>query len=163
MEYHIRRYRENDKEQLNQLAALAFEQYSHHYSDWPEFSKKVAQMSSLTEHSEILIAAQGSKILGAVAYNGPDQPKAEFFKSEWAVIRMLVVNPACRGLGIGRRLTEKCLAHARLDAVQVIALHTSAIMEVALPMYQGMGFEYYAQAPDIHGVRYAIYTHRLAE
>jgi len=162
MQYHIRAYRETDKDQLNQLAVLAFEQYSHLYSDWPEFSKKVEQMSSLTEHCEILIAAQESKILGAVAYNGPYKAKAEFFKPEWAVIRMLVVNPEYRGSGIGRRLVENCLAHARRDDVQVIALHTSEIMEVALPMYQGMGFEYYAQAPDIHSVKYAIYTHRLA-
>ncbi|MCJ8298898.1 MAG: GNAT family N-acetyltransferase [Pseudomonadales bacterium] len=161
MEYHIRTYLETDKEQLNQLAVFAFEQYSHLYSDWPEFSRKVARMSALAKNSEILIASQGSTILGAVAYNGPYKAKAEFFKPEWAVIRMLVVNPEYRGSGIGRRLTEECLAHARRDDVQVIALHTSTMMEVALAMYQAMGFEYYAQAPDIHRVKYAIYTHRL--
>ena len=44
---------------------------------------------------------------------------------------------------------------------EVIALHTSPIMTVALPMYLRMGFERLRDAPPIRGVYYAVYTKML--
>lgn len=58
-------------------------------------------------------------------------------------------------------LTEACLERARRDHSPIIALHTSPIMSVALPMYLRMGFEKLRDAPDIHGVSYAVYTKSL--
>ncbi len=74
---------------------------------------------------------------------------------------MLVVDPACRGNGIGRALTDECLARARRDGAKVMALHTSPIMTVALPMYLRMGFAWLRAAPPIFGVDYAVYTKAL--
>jgi GNAT superfamily N-acetyltransferase len=53
---------------------------------------------------------------------------------------MLVVDPASRGGGLGWGLTEECIDRARRGGSPVIALHTSPIISVALPMYLGMGF-----------------------
>ena len=47
------------------------------------------------------------------------------------------------------------------DNSPVIALHTSAIMTVALPMYIRMGFERHRDAPAVYGVPYAVYLKRL--
>ena len=74
---------------------------------------------------------------------------------------MLVVDPASRGRGIGRLLTEECIRRARRDQAPLIALHTTLIMSVALPMYLRMGFKLLRAAPPIHGVPYAIYTMAL--
>ena len=74
---------------------------------------------------------------------------------------MLVVDPAARGQGIGRQLTEECLRRAERDQASVIALHTTPIMTVALPMYQRMGFARVRDAPDILGVPYAVYVKAL--
>lgn len=68
---------------------------------------------------------------------------------------------ASRGKGIGRALTNECLARAKRDGANVIALHTSPIMTVALPMYQRMGFVKLRDAPPIFGVEYAVYTKAL--
>ena len=43
----------------------------------------------------------------------------------------------------------------------LIALHTSPIMTVALPMYLRMGFAKAYDAPPIFGVAYAVYTKAL--
>jgi hypothetical protein len=43
----------------------------------------------------------------------------------------------------------------------IIALHTSPIMSVALPMYLKMGFAKAYDAPPIFGVAYAVYTKAL--
>jgi ribosomal protein S18 acetylase RimI-like enzyme len=75
---------------------------------------------------------------------------------------MLVVDPTTRGRGLGRALTDACIARARRDGATVIALHTSPIMTVALPMYRRLGFEQVREAPPIHGVAYAVYLKSLA-
>ena len=47
------------------------------------------------------------------------------------------------------------------DFASAIALHTSPIMTVALPMYLRMGFAKLRDAPPILGVDYAVYTKAL--
>ena len=74
---------------------------------------------------------------------------------------MLVVDPAFRGKGIGRVLSNECIARAKRDGSPVIALHTSPIMSIALPMYMKMGFVKAYDAPPISGVAYAVYTKAL--
>lgn len=146
---------------MNNWALLAFDQYSIEYEDWEGFSKKISKMSQLSETSELIVAEENSKIVGAVVYVAPNISKAPFFKPEWAIIRMLVVSPESRSKGIGRALSEICLNRAKRDKAEILALHTSEIMEVALPMYLRMGFGLYSEAPDIHGVKYGIYTKRV--
>jgi GNAT superfamily N-acetyltransferase len=104
-------------------------------------------MSDLAERGEIIVAEIDGRIAGGVAYVGPGKPKAAFFDPAWPIIRMLVVDPAARGHGLGRALTEACLHRARRDAAPVIALHTTPIMTVALPMYLRMGFRFLRDAP----------------
>ena len=74
---------------------------------------------------------------------------------------MLVVDPQQRGAGVGRALTQACIDRAERDGSAVIALHTSPIMTVALPLYLRMGFELVRDAPPICGVPYAVYLKAL--
>ena len=74
---------------------------------------------------------------------------------------MLVVSHESRGKGIGHALTDICLNRAKRDQSEILALHTSKIMRVALSMYLKMGFVFYSEAPDIHGVKYGVYTREL--
>lgn len=157
----IRDYRSADAEAVDQLALAAFEQFKLLYSDWPAMSERL-RISGMARAGEIVVADDGKEIVGAVVYIGPGQPKAAFFHPAWPVIRMLVVKPSARGLGLGRLLTEDCLRRARRDRATTIALHTSPIMTVALSMYLRMGFVKLADAPDICGVPYAVYTKQLA-
>jgi ribosomal protein S18 acetylase RimI-like enzyme len=134
----------------------------HHYDDWVAFSRHIGNMASLTETGELIVATVLEKVVGAVAYVGPGKKKREFFPLEWPILRMLVVAPAYRGLGIGRALTEECIRRAERDSAPLIALHTTPIMKVALPMYERMGFTYRHEAPNIFGVPYGIYVKELA-
>lgn len=157
----LRDYRADDAEAVVRVALAAFAEFEPHYSDWPLFMTHVAKMPELAGTGEIIVAEDGDKIAGAVAYVGPQAPKAAFFDPAWPVIRMLVVDPSARGRGIGRQLTEECLRRAERDQAGVIALHTTPIMTVALPMYLRMGFVRVGEAPDILGVPYAIYVKSL--
>jgi ribosomal protein S18 acetylase RimI-like enzyme len=97
-----------------------------------------------------------------VAYVPPfREPRADFFRPEWPIIQMLVVDPAARKRGIGRRLTEACIERARQAGAAAIALHTSPAMEVALGLYLRMGFALEFKVPDRFGVPYAVYLKPL--
>ena len=157
----IREYLPNDSAQVNALAVRAFEQFKNLYQDWRAFRAKIGNMSALADVGEAIVAEIEGRIVGAVAYVGPGAPKAEFFRPEWPIMRMLVVDPDSRGRGIGRALAEECLRRAKRDGASMFALHTSELMEVALPMYQRMGFTRGSDAPAIHGVRYGVYVKEL--
>lgn len=157
----IRDFQTTDTPQVNALALGAFEQFKDAYQDWPGFQSKIANMAALAESGEIIVAELDGQIAGAVAYVGPGAPKAQFFRPEWPIMRMLVVAPEFRGRGIGRALAQECMGRARRDGATAFALHTSELMAVALPMYQRMGFERVASAPPIHGVEYGVYVKKL--
>ncbi len=158
----LRPFRPADAEAVNAVAVAAFAQYQGVYSDWETMTRGVGSMASLSQHSEIIVAEDEGKVIGAVAYCPPGStPRPDFFEPEWPVIRMLVVSPSARGAGVGRRLTEECIARARRDGFEVIALHTSPAMEVALSMYLRMGFDLARQVPDRFGVSYGLYLMHL--
>ncbi len=161
MPVNIREFVPDDAVSVNALAVRAFEQFQNAYDHWPAFKARIAGMSSLAGTGDLLVAEIDRQIVGAVAYIGPGLPKADFFRSEWPIMRMLVVSPDFRGQGIGRALTEACLQHARRDKAPVLALHSSEIMQVAVLMYRRMGFQRVAQAPSIHGVEYGVYLKKI--
>ncbi|MBV1775373.1 GNAT family N-acetyltransferase [Burkholderiaceae bacterium DAT-1] len=157
----IRNFKPDDAPEINALALLAFDQFKDRYEDWPGFRTRIGNMAGLADTGEIIIAEVEGVIVGAVAYIGAHAAKPAFFRPEWPIMRMLVVSPAARGQGIGRALAEACLARARRDGATMFALHTSELMQIALPMYLRMGFEWAANTPDIHGVKYSVYTKSL--
>lgn len=147
-----------DADGVNRVALAAFRQYRHDYADWPRFSGLVGDMASLAKSAELVVARVGDRVAGAVAYVGPGRGKAPFFATEWAVLRMLVVDPEFRGRGIGRALSRECIRRAARDEAPLIALHTSRIMTAALALYGRMGFRFLREAPEICGVPYGIHV-----
>jgi GNAT superfamily N-acetyltransferase len=157
----LREFCEADAQEINRLAVTAFEEFGGHYSDWPALAAFYGKMSDLAKNGEIVVAEIAANIVGAVAYIPPHRKKAAYFDQAWPVIRSLVVDPNSRGLGVGRALTQECIERARRDGSPVIALHTSAILKVALAMYLRMGFEWHHDAPAVYGVPYAVYLKKL--
>jgi ribosomal protein S18 acetylase RimI-like enzyme len=160
--FSLRDFRLEDTSAVNEVAVSAFDELRHHYDDWPAFSRKIGNMASLANIGELVVATVQGSVVGAVTYVGPGKKKQEFFPVEWPILRMLVVTPAYRGLGIGRALTMECVRRAVRDHSPLIALHTSPIMTVALPMYERLGFRFRQEAPRIFGVTYGIYVKEVA-
>jgi ribosomal protein S18 acetylase RimI-like enzyme len=158
----IRPFESADADAVNAVALSAFAQYEGVYQDWETLTRGVGSMSSLADHAELIVAEDGDRIVGAVAYCSPGStPRAEFFKPEWPIIRMLVVEPSERGQGFGRLLTNECIERARRAGAPLISLHTSPAMTAALEMYLKMGFKLERVVPPRFGVPYAVYTLHL--
>ncbi|CAM1504119.1 Fc.00g017100.m01.CDS01 [Cosmosporella sp. VM-42] len=57
-----------------------------------------------------------------------------------AKLRMLLVEPIARGLGLGRQLVQKCLEFAREVSYGRVVLQTSNMQKTACRIYESAGF-----------------------
>ncbi len=81
------------------------------------------------------IAERAGERLGSVfLVKEPDQPQA-------ARLRLLMLEPAARGTGLGRKLVEECISFARAAGYSEIVLWTHAVLLAARRIYAGTGFE----------------------
>ncbi len=134
----------HERDALTTVTLAAYEQYSATMPPafWPGYRQNLLAALEGESPAERIVAELDGAIVGVVhlypamvhAYSraAASAPLPE--------IRLLAVAPAARGRGVGTALMEECLRRARAAGASAIGLHTMDVMEVAVRMYERMGF-----------------------
>jgi len=114
----------------------------------PQYYKMLENVGDFTfkPQAELLVAVSSEgKIDGAVVYFGDMQYYGSGGTATKEVnaagFRLLAVNSATRGLGIGKLLTLSCIDKARKMKREQMIIHTTKAMMQAWKMYEGIGFK----------------------
>jgi GNAT superfamily N-acetyltransferase len=114
----------------------------------PNYYKMLANVGELTHkpETELLVALSSDhKIAGAVVYfsdmqyygSGGTATKEQNSSG----FRLLVVDPAARGQGIGKLLTKECIRKAKDKKHFQVIIHSTMAMQTAWKMYESIGFK----------------------
>jgi len=138
----VRRHRPGDMGMLvSRQAALYHAEYG-----WDDsFEALVAGIASafLTAHDpereRAFIAERDGVMMGTAVVVAQDDTVAK--------LRLLYVEPAARGSGLGRRLVRDCMAFATAAGYRSMVLWTNDVLHAARRIYETEGFELTASEP----------------
>jgi ribosomal protein S18 acetylase RimI-like enzyme len=147
----IRQVRPAEYAEAGRLVVAAYRALAAgHMTD--EYAAELAAVGRRAAAAEVLVAVDGS-VVGSVdgAVDGAvvgsvtlvadlSSPWAEMLEPGEAGIRMLAVDPAAQGSGVGRALLEACIERGRELGKAALFLHTTPWMPVAARMYERAGF-----------------------
>jgi ribosomal protein S18 acetylase RimI-like enzyme len=103
----------------------------------------LADVATRSESGEVLVAVDGvtAEVLGSVTFVLPGTPYAELSGPGEAEFRMLAVDPAAQGRGVGTALVQACLSRAaELGCSAVVICVRHGFAEAAHRIYQRLGF-----------------------
>ena len=149
------------------LKALGIESYSEFSkvltkTNWIKMNSFLESDDNLTKlinQSTVFVCEKESDIIGMI-YLVPRGHPTELFQENWSYIRFLGVNTKYRGKGVGKKLTDLCMEHAKETNETYIALHTSEFMDAARAIYEKKGFKKTKEIEYL-GKRYWIYLLEL--
>jgi GNAT superfamily N-acetyltransferase len=142
----VREARGDERDAIQDVTLSAYQEYALAMSPehWERYRQGMRATLAEEGPAECIVAEQGGVIVGSVllypAGATIHRTDGSSFTLDWPEVRLLAVAPAARGQGIGAALVEECLRRARRAGAAVLTLHTTDIMQVAMRMYERMGF-----------------------
>lgn len=125
----------------------------HHYTVVEGFDASFAQ--AVASALDLLEASQHentSRFLIVEGGEGGDPVGCVFLCVDTATaarLRLFYLSEACRGLGIGKRMLDQLIEHARLQGFDTLRVSTFDRHQSACRLYQAAGFQYTTQAPSM--------------
>ncbi|MBQ1071843.1 GNAT family N-acetyltransferase [Micromonospora sp. C31] len=113
------------------------------------YAAVLADVASRAQDGEVLVAVDDAtgELLGSVTFVLPGTRYAELSRSGEAEFRMLAVDPAAQGRGVGAALVEACVSRAAgLGCSAVVICVRSGFAASAQRLYRRRGF---VRAPEL--------------
>ncbi|HYN93083.1 MAG TPA: GNAT family N-acetyltransferase [Pilimelia sp.] len=112
------------------------------------YERVLADVAGRAAHGEVLAAVDGASgaILGSVTYVRPGGPYAEVSRPGEGEFRMLAVDPAAQGRGVGEALVQACLARAAAGGCTAVVICARSFSAPAHRLYARLGF---VRAPEL--------------
>jgi ribosomal protein S18 acetylase RimI-like enzyme len=111
-----------------------------------DYAAELSDIADRASRATLLVAADpDGTVLGAVTFCRPPSPYVEVAGPGEAEFRMLAVDPATRGRGVGAALVQACLDLARQHGDHAMVLSTLPQMHTAHRLYERLGFR---RAPE---------------
>ncbi len=137
----VREIRPEEYEALGEVTVAAYRALPDG-DRYPDYLAELRDVGRRAAEVPVLVAVDGTgRVLGGVAYvPGPGTSYSESEAPDEAGIRMLAVDPAVQGRGVGRLLVEACLDRARAARRRRLVLLTRPFMAAAQRLYESLGF-----------------------
>ena len=107
----------------------------------PAYAPELADVSGRAERAELLVVRDtAGLVVGSVGLVLTGDWGNVTTSDEEAAFRMLVVDPAAQGRGIGELLVTICLDRARAAGKRRMVISTDPLMTTAHRLYERLGF-----------------------
>ena len=139
----VREARPEEYAQVGDVVALAYEPFgSPDDEGWIGHLSLVRDVADRAQRTVVLAAVEGGRVLGSATIElfgviGDDDRE---LPPDWAFLRMVGVDPAAQGRGVGRALVEDVIRRSREAGKRNLGLRTTPQMQVAHRMYESLGF-----------------------
>ena len=105
------------------------------------YAPELADVAGRAARSELLVVRDaGGRVVGSVAPVLTGDFGNVITSDEEAAFRMLVVDPAVQGQGVGELLVRTCLERARAAGKRRMVISTDPLMTTAHRLYERLGF-----------------------
>ncbi len=131
----------DDYSEVRRITREAYLQAGHFTSDHPYMSV-LDNVEHRAEHAHVWVAEASGTVVAAVTLTFAGQPYSEIAIENELEFRMLAVDPAVQGGGVGRAVVRQVIEHAQsLPAIRAISITSATLMERAHALYRSLGFQ----------------------
>jgi GNAT superfamily N-acetyltransferase len=110
-------------------------------ADLGDYAEELRDVESRVKSAQVLVAVDESgTVLGSVANVPEGGPYAEIGRAGEGEFRMLAVDPAAQGRGVGAALVQACVDDARRRGRERVVLSSGTWMTTAHRLYARLGF-----------------------
>lgn len=135
----LRRIRPDEHLAAGDVCVAAYQPYLTGAED--DYATRLHDVATRDSQAEVWVAVVDGRVLGNVTYCPPGSAWREIARDDEGEFRMLAVDPAAQGTGVGTALARLCEGRARGHGATAMALSSLATMTAAHRIYGRLGYE----------------------